>query len=297
MHAQMDMRKFQLYEHPWLALVAVMVTIALSSILTGIIVYVLPGLPYESTTGQFAALTSYHILTVFLFAPFILRLPLGKRTFKQYLKDIKLSNTQPFTRLILLGLSCYGILALSQIAASIVYRFFEGLPINLSFIQQAIDLSRSLGPGFPSLFLSIGSIFEEMEYRGIVLTVFLSKYTERESIIYSSVGFGVFHLLSLVLGFDLVWVIGQVVWSFTLGLFYGYIVIRTRSLLPPMIVHYLGNVFISSLTSYIQTNASIEIQALYGVILSFGVIPVTLMILWTRFFSSRWLTGVESEIA
>jgi hypothetical protein len=61
-------------------------------------------------------------------------------------------------------------------------------------------------------------------------------------------------------------------------------------------VHYLGNLFISSLTGYIQINASSEVQALYGVVLTFGVIPVTLMILWTRFFSSRWLTIVESEI-
>ena len=291
------MRIFRLYERPWLALVAVMVTIVLSSILTGIVVYLLPGLQYESTTGQFIALTSYQILTVFLFAPFILRLPKGKRTFRQYLQDIKLSNIQPFFRLVVLGLSCYGILALSQIAASIVYRFFEGLPINLSFLQQAIDLSRGLGPGYPSLFLSIGSIFEEMEFRGIALTVFLSKYSKRESIIYSSVGFGLFHMINLVLGIDLVWAIGNVVWAFTLGLFYGYLVIKTRSLLPPMIVHYLGNVFISPLTSYIQTNASIETQALYGVVLTFGIIPVTLMTLWSRFFSSRWLTSVNSETA
>ena len=291
MNAQKDMRKFQLYEHPWLALVAVMVTIVLSAILTGIVVRVLIGLPYESTTGQFIELTSYHILTVFMITPFILRLPRGKTTLKQYLDDIHLSNIQPFIRLMLLGLSCYSILALSQIAASIVYRFFEGLPINLSFIQQAFDISGDLS--LKGLSLSIGSIFEEMEFRGVVLVVFLSKYSERDSIIYSSVGFGVFHLINLVLGFDFVWVIGNVIWAFILGLFYGYAVIKTRSLLPPMIVHYLGNVFISSLTSYIQTNASTEIQALYGVVLTFGVIPVTLMILWTRFFSSRWLTKVS----
>jgi hypothetical protein len=34
-----------------------------------------------------------------------------------------------------------------------------------------------------------------------------------------------------------------------------------------------------------------EVQALYGVILSLGVVPVTLMILWTRYFTSWWLPG------
>jgi membrane protease YdiL (CAAX protease family) len=95
----------------------------------------------------------------------------------------------------------------------------------------------------------------------------------------------------MAFGSDPVWSLGQAVWAFTIGLFYGYVFVRTRSLLPPMIVHYLGNAFISTLFGYIQTRASIEIQALYGVIFSLGVIPVTIMILWTRFFSSRWLPG------
>jgi membrane protease YdiL (CAAX protease family) len=76
-----------------------------------------------------------------------------------------LSRIQPFIRLVLLALSCYVILALSQVAASFVYRLFEGQPINWSFIQQAFDLSRDLPPGSPSLLLSIGSIFEEIAFR------------------------------------------------------------------------------------------------------------------------------------
>jgi len=60
---------------------------------------------------------SYHILTVFILAPFVLRLPKGKRTFRQYLDDIGLSRMQPFIRLVLFALSCYVILALSQAAA------------------------------------------------------------------------------------------------------------------------------------------------------------------------------------
>jgi membrane protease YdiL (CAAX protease family) len=103
------------------------------------------------------------------------------------------------------------------------------------------------------------------------------------------------HLLNLTNGANVVWVMGQVTWAFIIGLFYGYVFVRTRSLLPSMIVHYLGNVFIGSLTGYMQSRASIEIQVLYGVTLSLGVIPVILMILWTKFFTSRWLTGNVSQ--
>jgi len=289
-------RKFQLFKHPWLSLLAVVITIVVSIILATCLVFALGLSPFTST-GQFTHDIAFQLLTVFIFVPFVLRLPKGKRTYRQYLDDIGLTKVQPFVRLVLLAISCCIILALSQAAASFVYRFSEGLPITWSFIRQVFDLSGDLPPGSPSLLISFPSIFEEAVFRGIVLTVFLNRYSERKAIIFSAFGFGLMHLLNLAGGRELVWVLGQVVWSFILGLFYGYIFVKTRSLLPLMIVHYLGNVFISSLTGYMQTRASIEIQALYGIIFSLGIIPTTLMILWTRFFVSRWLPNGQSPVS
>jgi len=293
---QWENRKYRLYEHPWLSLPAVMITSVLSIILASIAIFRLIGLSDDTPSGNFAHQMSFHILTVFILAPLILRLPKGKRTFRQYLDDIGLSRVQPFIRLMLLALSCYVILALSQAAASLVYRLFEGQPINWSFVRQVFYLSGDLPPSSQSLFVSIPSIFEEVVFRGIVLTVFLSKYSERKSIVFSSIGFGLMHLLNLLMGRNPVWVMGQVVWSSILGLFYGYVFVRTHSLIPPMIVHYLSNVFVGSLAGYMQTRASIEIQAIYGVIFSFGVVPVTLMVLWTIFFTSRWLPSSDNRV-
>jgi membrane protease YdiL (CAAX protease family) len=292
---QTKKRKFRLCEHPWLSLLAVMVTSVLSIILSGTVIFGLIGLSDDLPSVRFAQGMSYHILTSFILAPFVLRLPNGKRTFGQYLNDIRLIRMQPFVRLVLLALSCYVILALSQATASLVYRISEGLPVDGGFVRQIFDLSGDLPPGSPSLLVSFPSIFEEVAFRGIALTVFLSKYSERKSIIFSSIGFGFIHLLNLAIGRELVWVMGQVFFAFTIGLFYGYVFVKTQSLLPSMIVHYLSNVFISSLTGYIQTRASIEVQALYHVIFSFGVVPTTLMILWTRFFLSRWLPGDDDH--
>jgi membrane protease YdiL (CAAX protease family) len=266
-----------------------------SMALVGTMFYGLIGLSGDSPTTQFAQMMTYHILTVFILVPFVLHLPKGKRTFRQYLDDIGLTRIQPFVRLVLLALSCYVILALSQVAASFVYRLSEGLPINGIFVRQVFDLSRDLPPSSPSLLISLPSIFEEVVFRGVVLTVFLGIYSERKAIIFSSLGFGLMHLLNLTNGLEPMWVMGQIVWAFILGLFYGYLFVRTRSLLPLMIFHYLGNVFISSLTGYMQTRATIEVQALYGVILSLGIVPVTLMILWTRYFTSRWLPRSDAR--
>ncbi len=292
-----EKRKFKLYEHPWISLLAIILTTLLSSILSGILIFGLIRLSDASPIGQFVMAMTYHILTVFILAPFVLRLPKGKRTFRQYLNDIRLTRIESLTRLVLLSISCYVFLAMSQAATSFVYRFFEGRPINSDFIWNVFNLSVDLPPHSSSLLLSFPSIFEEVAFRGIVLTVFLNKYSERESIIFSSIGFGLIHILNLINGRELVWVMGQVLWVFTIGLFYGYIFVRTKSLTPPMIVHYLGNAFIGSLTGYMQSNASIEIQTLYGVILSLGVVPTTLMIWWTKFFLSKWLASSYDPIS
>jgi membrane protease YdiL (CAAX protease family) len=286
-------RGFRLCEHPWLSLLAVMVASVFSILLSGTVIFGVIGLPDDAPIAQFAQGISYHVFTSFILAPFVLRLPMGKRTFAQYLDDIGLSRVQPFARLVLLALSCALILVLSQAAASFAYRIFEGQPINGSFVRQVFDPSGVLPSNSPDLLVSIPSIFEEVAFRGIVLTVFLGRYSGRKSIIFSSLGFGLMHLLNLVMGRELVWVLGQVVWALTIGLFYGYVFVGTRSLLPSMIVHYLGNVTIGWLTAYLQSRASIQIQALYGVILSFGVVPTTLMILWARYFSSKWLPGCD----
>jgi len=290
-----EKRKFQLYEHPWLSLLVVILTSVLSIFLSAIVFFGLIGLPDDSPTVMFAQGISYHILIAFILAPFVLRLPKGKRTFRQYLDDIGLSRMQPLVQLVLLALSCYVILALSQAGGSFVYRLFEGQPMSWSFVRRVFDLSGDLPPRSASLLISFPSAFEEVAFRGIVLTVFLRKYSKRKSIIFSSIGFGFIHLLNLLFGREPIWVLGQVIWAFILGLFYGYVFVGTRSLLPTMIVHYLSNAFIGSLTGYLQSRAAIEIQALYGVIFSFGLVPTTLMILWARFFLSRWIRGSDGS--
>ncbi len=288
-------QKFHLYQRPWLAMVALIVVTMLSILLIGILIYGILGLPDYKPMVQFAQGISYHFLIIFILIPLLLKLPKGKRTYKQYLDDIGLSRMQPFFALILLALSSYLILALSQVGGSLVYRILEGYPVNWIFLRSLFDISGDLPPTSASLLVSIPSMFEEVAFRGILLTTFLNKYNKRNSIIYSALGFGLIHLLNLVMGRELIWVLGQVIWAFCIGLFYGYIFVRTRSLLPLMIIHYLGNVFISSFTAYLQAQASIEMQTLYGVIFSQGIVPTVLMIVWARFFINRWMPKAQVQ--
>ena len=288
-------KNFQLHEHPWLALMASVVTTVLTIGLTNMVIFIWIGLPGSSLAGSLAQECSFKIISSFIIAPFILLLPKGKRTYGQFMDDIGLTRVRPFFRLVLLALSCYLILALSQVAASFVYRLFEGKPVTWGFVRMVFALSRNLAPNSASLLFSIAGALEEVGSRGIILTVFLNRYSKWKSIIFSSLGFGLMHLLNLTNGADLVFVLGQVAWAFMIGLFYGHVFVRTRSLLPSMVVHYLGNAFISSLLGYLQMWASVEVQVVYGIIFSFGIIPTALMILWTKFYTSRWLGSSRKE--
>lgn len=286
-----EKRKFRLFEHPWLSLLAIIVVSIFSIYLAGSVIFGVLGLPDDAPAVRFAQQMTFHILASFIFFPFVLRLPKGKRSFRQYLDDIGLSRIRPTFLLLLLALSCSLILALSQAAGSILYRLFEGYSVNGRFIQQTFDFSSLLPTNSPDLLLALPSAFEEVAFRGVALTVFLSKYSKRKSIIFSSIGFSLMHLLNLTTGRELVWVLGQLGWSFILGLFYGYVFVRTKSLMPSMIVHVIGNATLNTLSGYMLGRATVEMQILYQIIFSFGILPTTLMILWTRRFTASWLDG------
>jgi membrane protease YdiL (CAAX protease family) len=203
---------------------------------------------------------------------------------------------KPFIQLFLLGLTCYLIMALSQAAGVLVYRLSQGQSIDGSFIRYAFVLTRELPPYSDSWLQSIPSIFEEITFRGLVLAMFLRFYSKSKAILFSSIIFGLMHILTILDGRPPVWTAGQVLWAAILGLFYSYVTIKSNSLLPAIMVHYLSNLFVAAINAYLQNNASIPIQAIYGVIFTFGIVPSFLMILWTRFFANRWLINQKTEI-
>jgi len=199
--------------------------------------------------------------------------------------------------LLLLALSCSLVLAICQIAGVLVYRVSQGLPITYDFIREAFNLA-SLFPSEPWSWLGpVPSIFEEVAFRGVVLSVFLTRYSKPKAILFSTLGFGAMHLLNLAGGRELVWVLGQLIWSAIFGLFYGVLVLKSNSLWPAMLVHYLGNFFIGSLTAYMQTNASVQAQSIYGILFFFGFIPTSLMILWIFQFTKIWPIPVPDDLS
>ena len=279
---------FSLSEHPWLFTFLFMLSWVVCNILITILLRLIFRLNSNAQISSPWVPLLTHILTIFVVAPFVLGFPGKAHTYAAYLSEIHLTKVQPLLGLILLGLSCYLILALSQAAGVLVYRLTQGLPIDWSFIRNAFVLANELPPRSTSWIQSMPSILEEITWRGVILALFLRFYNQPKAILFSALGFASMHILTLLEGRPPVWTAGQVVWAAILGLFYGYVTIKTGSLLPAMLVHYLGNLFIGAINAYIQNNAPVPVQAAYGVVFSLGIMPTILMMLWTRLVTTWW---------
>jgi membrane protease YdiL (CAAX protease family) len=284
----MKKNRFSLVAHPWLFMLVFLLLIPVVSILTAMFLVYGAKLPGEAPTFGFWLNVLFKSLMVFVIAPFVLGYYSLSHSYSAYLSEIRLTRWQPVLKLILLGVSCWLILALCQVACTLAYRLSQGGAIDLAFLRSAFPLGSEFPPQSFGWLNSTTSILEEITFRGMMLALFLRFYTPPKAVLFSALGFGAFHLLSLLDGAAPVWVIGMVIWATFLGIFYGFVTYKTGSLLPAMLVHYLGNLFIYPLTAYVQNNAPILVVVLFGITLTMGAVPVLLMGLWTRYFTSRW---------
>ena len=282
-------RKFQFSEHIWISILVLVLLYLAFNILATIITLILTPRQQQMSPITFTiSLFACYALYFFLLVPRLLHLPEGKKSLSEYLKDIRLSSSQPIFHILALGLSCYFIYMLSQLLVSLIYG------------QYSFDISRALPPNSWGLLQNIPLVLaEELTMRGLVLTLLLKKYSEKQSILISATIMGSYHILglfSLDSSFsyeNLVWSSGQVVWAFFIGLFYGYTFIKTKSLLPCIMVHYLSNTLINLWV--VLPAAPVELHVLYAIIFHEGIIPTTLSILWIRFYMSRWFPISENE--
>jgi membrane protease YdiL (CAAX protease family) len=278
--------RFRFSDHPWISLVALWVISILVLILIAAGANWL-GVPGDAPYRPLITPTLAHILVLFWITPFVLQLPDGKTTFRKYLDDIRLSHIRPFISLLILGISSSVILLLLLSVNSFIYRLIQGFSVNLTFIRRAIDLHMDLPPQSLSWINAFPSIFEEVSWRGVMLVLFMKKYSARKSILITALGFGSFHLLNLLDGVEADFVIRQVIFGSALGFFYGYLVLRSDSLLPAMLFHFLVNMFIGSFTHYFQRYAPAGTQILYTLL----NLPVATLILigWVKVFCKRWI--------
>jgi membrane protease YdiL (CAAX protease family) len=284
-------RKFQFKDHPWIYhLVSVLVFIVLLILVLNVVNLI--GIPSQSPYRSLVIAGLPQAMSFFILAPFVFHVPAGKRSYQEFLRDIRLIQLRPFFQLFILGLSCAGLWLFTSGLCTILYRSFQDLPVTWGFIKGVYDLRTNLPPTSLSFIAALPTVFEEIGTRGILLPLFLRQYKPQKAILFSAIVFGLGHLLNLVNPGPKIWALGMSFWTIPYGIFYGHLFIKSNSLLPCIMVHYLANTFIGSVAAYRHHNAPIEIQVVIIILHSIAAMP--LLILWVKFYSSKWLSKHES---
>ncbi|MHA2305210.1 MAG: CPBP family intramembrane glutamic endopeptidase [Candidatus Hodarchaeales archaeon] len=100
-------------------------------------------------------------------------------------------------------------------------------------------LNKILPPNSWIIYTSLSSgIFEEIAFRGVFLIILLKKgFKERSAILIIALLFGGAHFINILMGREIFEVLFQMIGSFLFELVLGYLLVKTKSLLPSIFLH------------------------------------------------------------
>jgi membrane protease YdiL (CAAX protease family) len=177
-------------------------------------------------------------IAVILIIPFILYFSKKDLSLKDYFKDdIRLTKGVSINVTILVGI----ISALCFFLICIIVALALGV-LNLDFSILFSNPDTGNVGWFIFFYALIPGIWEEMTFRGVILTTIKRKYSEKIAILFSSVLFGLFHFTNLLFQ-PLEMVIFYFIMSTLYGITWGYMVIKCESVLPSILAHYLIDAF------------------------------------------------------
>jgi len=92
---------------------------------------------------------------------------------------------------------------------------------NMAYVILAVELV---------ITAVLPAVFEEINYRGLGMQIFSEVEDDRKKILFIGILFGLGHQF-----------VAQTGYAFVGGLIFAYVVIKTRSIIPGMIVHFINN--------------------------------------------------------
>lgn len=217
---------------------------------------------------QFFIIVGFLILLWQIIVPYGLKLPNEDMTFIEHARSIGLSRVKPLWRNLVIGLGSIALFGLSTVLlGELLGKYY--------FIPEILFLGFNW---FLFVLMLIPGIWEEVAFRGVILNLQRRKYSKITVIFLNGILFGLFHFVNLF-GQDLFLTVLQVIYASCLGISFAYMFIKTNSLLPSILVHYLidsvGQFF---LTIEIQNTVNFILFAVFGV----GVIPMILIIILVK---------------
>jgi len=252
------------YPKPAIALTAV--TYLLLGYLERLPGTVIPALLYFFALG---------VLALFLM-PYVIGLPNGRKSFQDYSRDIRLLPMTPIGRNILLGLLMATLTLASIFLASLLTGHFVFDWSTVPSLRWVKGLTRG--------------IWEEVFFRGIILVLFMRLFKLRKAVFLSTFLFAVVHLNPMAMNVKM---IVDVISIFFMGLLFTYLVLKTGSLLPAIVFHYVHDIFVllvQNTPGADETLASVLLYAFLWIALIIGVVL-------TKYTVERWPTKGSEAIA
>lgn len=179
--------------------------------------------------------------------PYVLGLPLGKKTIKEFCVDIRFLPVSPLMRNILVGLMMAGLTLTGMFIASLLTGHFK---LDWSLLP-ALRWVKGLNRG----------IWEEVFFRGIILVLFFRFYEKKKAIFYSTFLFAVIHLGTFPPDIE---TLVDIVSIFFMGLAFTYLVLKTGSLLPGILFHYFHDIFLFVVQNTPGANKVLELILFYA---------------------------------
>ena len=248
----------KLHEKTWLAILLVSISYLICLIVTDLTIRISGSHSFFTNS----LISMAYLLALVMFFIYILMVPDGKIPFFDYFRSIRLSMEKGWKFIVIVSLGFSAVFSISHAIGSIIY--------YLVFQERlAIDINNH------SLFDSdtiLSSITEEIVWRGVILSLLLKKYSENKAITISAFLFGCFHLFYLINpSVEYIWVISQSVWAIGFGYLYGTLFVRTNSLIPSLLIHYLVNALAG--IWFAGLNNMDSASAIFGIFF-FGWLPV-----------------------
>ncbi len=232
---------------------------------------------------EFFYIEGFLMLLFLLIVPKGMKLPRKDETMLGYTKTIGLTRVKPLARNLVVGFGSFAIFSCVVFIGANLLGVFSFDPEFL-FRNPNPSYMGVAGLGwFIWIFMIRPGLWEEVAFRGVVIPLLSRKYKKILTILISGVIFGLAHAFNIVgvllSGGPHIFTLFQVIYTTLIGFSMGYMYIKTKSLLPTIIYHYLIDT-----VGLIFLNVYIENIFLTGVflIVFLGVIPSILNILFTK---------------
>jgi len=232
---------------------------------------------------EFFYLEGFLILLLLYIVPKGMKLPRKDETILGYTKTIGLTRFKPLIRNLIVGFGSTAILCLTLFIGAIVLGGFY-LPFDFLFRDPNAYIPGVAGFGwFIWIFMIRPGLWEEVAFRGVLIPLLSKRYKNVFTILISGVIFGLAHAFNIIgvllSGGPHIYTFFQVIYASLLGFSMGYMYLKTKSLWPSIIYHYLvDTVGLAFLNVYFE---NIVIQGVF-LLVFLGVIPSILIIAFTK---------------